>query len=156
MPSQQPLVRWLVSTAVSFDISSNPSEALRSFLDPITQQFKEHNPSISAVCQRLSILNTRFELKVIHATDPKWPIPFSVNFAVWEFIQRHTPQELAEFYTSRVSEFFQGIAIADLLSDNGHMVVVGRMWSKSSDDFLACLSVDKQLTSYFIHAAEVC
>jgi hypothetical protein len=135
---------------------SDPSDALRFFLEPITQQFEEQYPRISSVCQRLSILDARFRFKIIYATDPKWPIPFSIDFSVWEGIQRHNPQELAELDTGFVRRLFLGISIADVLSDDGYMKDVSRTWSDLADDFLACLSADKELTSYFMHLAEVC
>jgi hypothetical protein len=134
---------------------SNPSDALRFFLEPITQQFEGQRPNIVSVCQRLSILDARFRSKIVHATDPKWPIPFSIDFSVWESIQSHNPQELAELDTAFVRRLFLRISTADLLSDDGYMKDIARTWSDLTDDFLACSSADKELTSYFMQLAEV-
>lgn len=146
----------MVSTAISFDTSSGPSEVLRFFLDPIAQQFEERCTSITSVGQKLSILDARFRSKIVHEVDPKWPIPFSVDFTLWENIQNNTSQELAESNTESVSRLFMEVSIADVLSDGGYLKDIGRLWSELADDALACLSADKELTSYFMRLAEVC
>jgi hypothetical protein len=156
LPSQQPLLRWMLSTAISFDTSSDPSEVLRFFFDPIAQQFEKRRSSIVSVGQKLSILDARFRFKIIHETDPKWPMPFSTDFSVWESIQKYNPQELAKLNTGSIRRLFVDISIADFLSDDGYLKDIARTWSDLTDDFLACLSANKELTSYFMHLAEVC
>ncbi|KAE8440723.1 hypothetical protein EG329_006774 [Mollisiaceae sp. DMI_Dod_QoI] len=168
LPSQQPLLRWIVSTAISCNTSSNAFEVLQFFIEPIAQQFEEPNilsvniaerskelySSISSVGQKLSILNARFRLKIVHETDPKWPTPFSADFSLWESIRRNNLQILAESNTESVSRLFRELSLADVLSDGGYAKDIGRKWSELSDDFLACLSADEDLTSDFMRLVE--
>ncbi|ESZ95954.1 hypothetical protein SBOR_3646 [Sclerotinia borealis F-4128] len=145
-PSQQPLPRWILSTAIKYDVSSEPSDALVSFFKPIaqqfeepSQQFKERYSSISALGQKLAILHARFTSKVVCHTDPDWSAPFSTNFSLWERIQKKSPQELA-----------------DPVVGDGCTKDLARTSSDFADEVFAYLSADKNLTSYIMDLAELC
>lgn len=169
MPSRQPLVRWIIAGAISCDTSSDTFEALRFFLEPIAEQFndpsisslntaeqlKEWCFSISSTSHKLSILDTRFRLKIVRKTDPKWPAHFSADFSLWESIQSQNPQDIAESSTKSVTTIFLDISTRDLLSEDGYLQDVATTWSDLADDFLACLSADRTLATYLMRLAEV-
>jgi hypothetical protein len=154
LPSLQPLPCWIVSTAISSDTSSDPSEALRFFLDPIYQLLHEQSSDILLIVRKLSILSTRFKLKVVNATDVNWPKPFSTDFFFWESIQKDSAEDLAKSNTSFVSDLFSRVSPRDLLCHSEYMKHIGRVWSDFVDEILACLILDGKLTSYFIDFAE--
>jgi hypothetical protein len=154
LPSQHPLACWIVSTAISSDTSSNPSDALRFFLEPIKQQLEEQSSGIIPVVQKFSILDTRFKLKVINETDVNWPSPLSTDFSFWEGVQRKSPEDLAKSNTKFVSSLYFAISPRDILCDSKYIKDIARLWSDLSDDVLACLIVNGELTSYFLNFAE--
>ena len=155
MPSQQPLPCWIVSTAISFDTSSVPSEALRFLLDPIYELLDTQSSGILPFARKLSILSTRFELKVVHETDVKWPKPFLNDFCFWESVQRDSPENLAKSNTESVSSLYSVVSPRDLLYDSQLMKDIGSLWSDLSNDILACLSANGKLAGYFMDFAEV-
>ncbi|KAL5313247.1 hypothetical protein ACEPPN_018980 [Leptodophora sp. 'Broadleaf-Isolate-01'] len=147
---------------------ANTFEALRFFLEPIAEQFndpsisslntaeqlKEWCFSISSTSHKLSILDTRFRLKIVRKTDPKWPAHFSADFSLWESIQSQNPQDIAESSTKSVTTIFLDISTRDLLSEDGYLQDVATTWSDLADDFLACLSADRTLATYLMRLAE--
>jgi hypothetical protein len=155
LPSRHPLPRWIVSTAIASDTISEPSEALRFFVDPIKQRDKEQSSGILSVVQRFSILNTRHELQIVGATDIKWPKPFSTHFFFWESIQINSPLDLAKSNTESVSKLYRRLAAQDVLDDSEYMKGIERRWSDLSIDILACLNVNENLTVYFMELAKV-
>jgi hypothetical protein len=155
LPSQQPLTHWIVSTAIFFDTSSDPSEALHFFLDPIYQLLNEPSSDILPVVRKLSILDTRFKLKVVHKADVNWPTPFSTEFSFWESIKKNSPEVLAKSNTNFVSDLYSRVSPRDLLCHTKFIKEIGKVWSDLVDEILACLIADGKLTSYFIDFAEV-
>jgi hypothetical protein len=134
---------------------SEPLEALRFFVDPIQQLDKEQSSGILSVVQRISILNTRYELHITNETDVKWPKPFSTEFSFWESIQRDSTLDLAKSNTESVSKLYRRLAAADVLDNSKYMQGIDRQWSNLSGDILACLIVDENLAVYFIDVADV-
>ncbi|TVY14153.1 hypothetical protein LARI1_G007778 [Lachnellula arida] len=154
LPSRHPLPLWIVSTAIASDTISEPSEALRFFIDPIKQRDKEQSSGILSVVQRFSILNTRHELQIIGATDIKWPKPFSTDFYFWESIQINSPLDLAKSNTESVSKLYRKLAAEDVLDNSEYMKGIERRWSDLSIDILACLIINENLTVYFMDFAK--
>jgi hypothetical protein len=155
LPSRHPLPYWIVSTAIASDTSSEPSEALRFFVDPIKQRGEEQSCGILSVVRRFSILNTRYELHITSATDVKWPKPFSTCFLFWESVQRESPLDLAKSNTESVSKLYSRLAVEDVLDDTECLKGIERRWSNLSTDIQACLVVDENLAIYFIELADV-
>jgi hypothetical protein len=148
------------------DDKSELFEALQFVLDPIKKQFqeqpeeeqsaKERHQRISAVGQKLSILDTRFRSKVSSNPDPKWPTPFSVEFSLWESIHRDAPDTLAKSITQSTRSSFAAISIEDALPEGRYGMDIGRVWSEFIDELLACLIADMGLTKYYLELATVC
>ncbi len=152
--TQHPLPSWIVSTTLSSDTSSNPSEALQFFLGPIYQLLNEQPSGILPIVRKFSILDTRFKLKVVNETDVNWPKPFSTDFLFWESIQGDSPKDLAKSNTESVSSLYYAVSPGDLLCDSKPTKYIASLWSDSSDDILACLVANGKLTVYFIDFAE--
>jgi hypothetical protein len=152
---RNPLSHWIISTAIASDTSSEPSEALRFFLDPIKQQCEGESSGVLPVVRKLSILHTRFELQVLFATDINWPEPFSTDFSFWESIQGHSAWDLAKSNTKHVKRLYSQISVADLLRDSKYTKGIEKQWSAYSLDILACLNVDRNVAVYVIDLAEV-
>ena len=144
-----------MSTAIASDTSSEPSEALRFFVDPIKQLDEDQSSGILSVVRRLSILNTRYELHIRSETDVKWPKPFSTNFSFWENVQRESALDLAKSTTEFVSKLYRGLAAGDVLDDTVYLKSIDRRWSDFSIDILACLVIDENLKVYFGEFAKV-
>jgi hypothetical protein len=128
---------------IASDTSSELSEAVRFFLDPIEQVDKEQSSGVLSVVQRISILNARYELHITCATDVDSPKPFSTAFRFWESVQRKSALNLAKSNTNSVSQLFRQLAIADVLDDSKCMQGINRRWSSHSNDILAFLVIDK-------------
>ncbi len=154
LPSQQPLPSWIISTAISLHTSSDPSEALSFLLDPIYQLLNKQPLDFLPVVRKLSILATRFTLKVVSGTDTSWPKSFSANFWFWESIQSDSPEDLAKSNTMVISGLHSLVSPRDLLYDSKLMKRIATLWSDLSDDILACLVADGKLTGYFTAFAE--
>ncbi len=145
---------WIVSTAISFDISSDPADALRFLLDPIYKLFGTQSSGILPIVRKLSIVETRFKLKVVSVTDANWPKPLSTDFSFWESIQRDTPEDLAKSNTESVSSLYSVVSPKDLLDDSEHMKHIASLWCDLSDDILASLIANRKLAHYFMDFAE--
>lgn len=144
----------MLSTALSFDTSSDPSEALQFLLSPIYQLLNEQPSSILPIVRSLSILDTRFKLKVVNETDVNWPKPFSTEFSFWESIQSGSPEDLAKTNTESISSLYYAVSPGDLLYDSKPTQYIASLWSDLSDDILACLIANGKLTAYFIDFAK--
>ena len=134
---------------------SEPSEALRFFVDPIKQRGEEQSSGILSVVRRFSILNTRYELHIEGAADIKWPEPFSTEFSFWESTHTNTSLELAKSTTESVTELYRGVAFQDVLDDTEYMKSLERRWSDLSVDIQACLNVDENSLVYLTQFAKV-
>jgi len=139
---------------LSFDTSSDPSEALRFFLGPLYQLLDEQPSGILPIVRKLPISDTRFKLKVVSETDVNWPKPFSTDFLFWESIQRDSPEDLARSNTESVSSLHSAVSPRDLLYDSELIKDIASLWSDLSDDILACLIANGKLTGYFMDFAE--
>jgi hypothetical protein len=155
LPSQQPLPRWILSTAISFDASSHPSIPVRFIIDPIDQLFTEQQSNLPLLIQHLLIIETLFTLKIVNSTDVTWSTPFSVDFLLWKSINRETPQMLAESNTKSMEKLFLGISPRQIFQNDRRVKDIGKDWSDFSDDVLACLNADAWVTGYVIELAEV-
>jgi hypothetical protein len=139
---------------LSFDTSSDPSEALRFFLGPLYQLLDEQPSGILPIVRKLSILDTRFKVKVVSETDVNWPKPFSTDFLFRESIQRDCPEDLAKSNTESVSSLHSAVSPRDLLYDSELVKDIASLWSDLSDDILACLIANGKLTGYFMDFVE--
>ncbi len=146
----------MVSTAIGSDISSEPSEALRFFVDPIKRLDEDQSSGIVSVIRRFSILDTRYHLHITSAADVEWPKPFSTDFSFWESVQRDPALDLAKSTTDFVSELYRGLAVGDVLDGSEYLKYIERRWSRFSEDIFACLVMDEKLEVYFEEFARVC
>ena len=134
---------------------SEPSEALRFVTEPIHKLFDEESIGILGLIQRLSILHTRFESKILLGDGTFYPLPFSTDFSFWDKIQSGPPKDLAISNTVQVIELFHRISPAGIIGNDDHLRDIGRSWLRLCEDVEESLVADRNLEGYFSDVAKV-
>jgi hypothetical protein len=148
LPSQQPLLQWMLSSAISCDNSSLPTTRLRFLIDPIERELTIQQSDFRLLIQHLLILETRFQLKIVNSSDVTWSAPFPIDFSLWSSINMLSACVLAKSITKAVKGLFRRVSPANITGNDRHVKDVGRNWSAFSDDVLACLNADAGVVVY--------
>ncbi|KAE9373830.1 hypothetical protein N431DRAFT_557791 [Stipitochalara longipes BDJ] len=143
LPSQQPVVQWVLSTAISHDDSS-PIDSLRFIIEPIEQLLTEHQHNFPALVQHLLIIEARFRMKVEIATQINWSAPFSMDFSLWQNISTWPAQRVADSITKDVEKLFSGGHGPTRTSWKG----ITQYWSGFAEDMATCLKADTWVENY--------
>jgi hypothetical protein len=122
---------------------------------PIQKEFSDQDGNIVSTFQHLSILASRYEYKVVRATDVDWGEPFSVSFSFFENTLLISPKELAVSITDHVAGLFSCISVEDILRHTARMSSVGAHWSTLSEEVTACAVTTEDAEQYFVSVAEV-
>jgi hypothetical protein len=155
LPSQQPVLYWILSTAISCDTSSHPATSLQFIIDPVEKILAEQRFDFLTLIEHLLIIETRFKLKIVNLTDVTWSAPFPIDFSLWQSIKTLPPRILAESNTKAVELLFHGISLAHIARNDKRVRDIVENWSAYSDDILACLNADAGVVDYFKELAEV-
>jgi hypothetical protein len=155
LPSQQPVLSWILSTAISCDTSSHPATSLQFIIDPIEQILTKQRCDFPALIAHLLIIETRFKLKIVNSTDVTWSAPFPIDFSLWQSIKFLPPRILADLNTKTVELLFHGLYLAYIAQNDRRVRDVGENWSAYSDDILACLNADASVMDYVKELVEV-
>jgi hypothetical protein len=153
---RHPLSRWIIDTSITKS-SSHPYSALSIFFDPIRREFSKQDGDITLIFQRLSILASRYESKIVRATDVDWHNPFSTEHSFFDAI--HRPRDLAKSITKHVSTLFTtlicNISITDILNNTNYTREIGVHWTTLSEETTACANANKDLIPWLLILAEV-
>ncbi|KAH8787550.1 hypothetical protein F5882DRAFT_402916, partial [Hyaloscypha sp. PMI_1271] len=155
LPSQQPVLFWILSTAISCDTSSHPTISLQFIIDPIKNILAEQRFDFPVLIEYLLIIETRFRLKIVNSADITWSAPFPIDFSLWQSIKNLPPRILAESNMKTVGLLFHGISFAHIAQNDGRVRDIGENWSAYSDDILACLNVDAGVVDYVKELVEL-
>jgi hypothetical protein len=142
LPSQQPVLIWILSTAMSWDTSSHPATSLQFIIGPIEQILAEQQFDFPVLIRHLLIIETRFKLKIVYSTDVTWSAPFPIDFSLWKSINNTSLWTLTESITKAVGLLFLGISFEHSAQNDRRVKDIGENWSAFSDDVLACLNAD--------------
>jgi hypothetical protein len=153
LPSQQPLARWILSTAISHDISSDPITSLRFIIDPIERLLTEHRHNFPLLIQHLLIIEARFHLKVVTSDKINWSAPFSMDFSLWRSMRNLPPQTLAISITKNVEKIFSGILHGP--TDRIRLKGICQNWTDFAEDIRVCLKVDTWVKGYVKELVDV-
>ena len=155
LPSQQPVLFWILSTAISGDTWSHPTVSLQFIINPIKKTLAEQRSDFPVLIEHLLIIETRFRLKIVTSADVNWSAPFPTDFSLWQSIRNLPPPLLAEANTKTVELLFHGISLAHIAQNDRRVRDIGENWSAYSDDILACLNVDAGVVDYVKELVEV-
>jgi hypothetical protein len=148
-----PLALWTIKSSVT-GLLSHPLDALSFLSKPIQKEFSDQNVDIVSTFQHLSILASRYEHKVVHASDVDWRNPFSTSFSFFESTHQCSPKELAMSITDDVATLFSRISVDDVLRRTPRMSSIGAHWSTLSDEVTAC-TITMRGVEFFLLLAEV-
>ena len=152
LPSQQPVLPWILSTAMSYDTSSHPAKSLQFIIDPVEQILAEQQFDFPVLIEHLLIIETRFQL---NSDEVTWSAPFPIDFSLWQSIKNRPPSILAESNTKAVELLFHGISFTHIAQNDRRVRDVGEHWSAYSNDILACLNADAGMVDYIKELAKV-
>jgi hypothetical protein len=155
LEDRNPLARWTIERSTRGNISS-PRDALSFLSSPIQKVFSHQNGNIRSAFQYLSILASRYEYKIIRATDVNWHKPFSTSFSFFESTRKCSQQELAISLTRTVAKLLICFSAQDILSHTARVRRVGEQWTSLCEDVRACAAIMEEAEQYFLTLAQVC
>lgn len=153
LPSQQPLARWILLTAVSKDPLPDATTSLLFITDTIKQLLAEHRHNLPVLLQYLLIMESRFNIRAVLSADLDWFAPFSMDFSLWQCTCNSTPQQLANSITTFVQKLFSGVSYRRI--DRTRLESIRQDWGHLVRGILVCLSVKPSLLNYVKELANV-
>lgn len=117
-----------------------PYKPVTSLFDHVQGLVSIKQEDVIKLLTEFTIMATRFKYKIALGSDANWCLPLSIDFDLFEHLQNHKPEYLAEIIITKQPA-------------NGKLF--DAHWGALADDTAACLIADGNLAVSIMKLAEV-